>query len=56
MNRELEKIKYNFIDQVKHMNNVLGAWNFGSETHNLSDDYSDVEIRDIITPKISCQV
>ncbi len=44
MNRELEKIKYNFIDQVKHMNNVLGAWNFGSETHNLSDDYSDVDI------------
>lgn len=44
MNKGLEKIKYDFIEQVKHMDSVLGAWNFGSETHNLSDDYSDVDI------------
>ncbi len=44
MNRELEKIKYDFIEQAKQMDSVLGAWNFGSETHNLSDDYSDVDI------------
>lgn len=44
MNKELEKIKYDFIEQVKQMDSVLGAWNFGSETQNLSDDYSDVDL------------
>ncbi len=44
MNRKLEKIKYDFIEQVKNMDGVLGAWNFGSEIHNLSDDYSDADI------------
>lgn len=44
MNKKLEKIKYEFINQMKHKDSVLGAWNFGSETHNLSDDYSDVDI------------
>ena len=44
MNKELEKIRCDFIEQIKHMDSVLGAWNFGSETHNLSDDYSDVDI------------
>ena len=28
MNRELEKIKYDFIEQAKQMDSVLGAWNF----------------------------
>jgi len=32
------------MEQAKQMDSVLGAWNFGSETHNLSDDYSDVDI------------
>lgn len=44
MNKKLEKIKYEFINQMKYKDSVLGAWNFGSETHNLSDDYSDVDI------------
>lgn len=44
MNKELEKIRCDFIEQIKHMDSVLGAWNFGSETHHLSDDYSDVDI------------
>lgn len=44
MNKKLEKIKYEFINQMKDKDSVLGAWNFGSETHNLSDDYSDVDI------------
>lgn len=44
MNKKLEKIRCDFIEQIIHMNSVLGAWNFGSETHNLSDDYSDVDI------------
>lgn len=28
MNKELEKIKYDFIEQAKQMDSVLGAWNF----------------------------
>lgn len=44
MYRELKKIKYDFIEQIKHLDSVLGAWDFGSETHHLSDDYSDVDM------------
>ena len=55
MNRELEKIKYNFIHHVKDIDSVLGSWNFGSETHNLSDDYSDVDIALLIEGKQFCQ-
>lgn len=44
MNKELAKIKKDFINHVKHMDSILGAWNFGSETHGMSDDDSDVDI------------
>lgn len=44
MNKQLENMKYDFINHIKICDSVLGAWNFGSETHNLSDDYSDVDI------------
>lgn len=44
MNKDLEKMRKDFIEQVKMSDSVLGAWNFGSETHGLSDEYSDVDI------------
>lgn len=44
MNIILEKIKGEFIEQIRKSEIVLGAWNFGSETHGLSDEYSDVDI------------
>lgn len=44
MNIILEKMRNDFIEQVKMSEDVLGAWNFGSETHGLSDEYSDVDI------------
>lgn len=44
MNKELERMKHEFIEEVKKSNSVLGAWEFGSETYGLSDDYSDVDI------------
>lgn len=44
MNKILEKMRIDFIEQVKMSDCVLGAWNFGSETHGLSDEYSDVDI------------
>ncbi len=44
MNRTLEQMKLNFVDQIKENKAVLGAWNFGSETHGLCDEYSDVDI------------
>lgn len=44
MNTMLEEMKLDFVKQVKENNAVLGAWNFGSETHGLCDEYSDVDI------------
>lgn len=44
MNENLLKMRNDFINQVKISDMVLGAWNFGSETHGLSDEYSDVDI------------
>lgn len=44
MNPQLKSIKDCFIGQMKEMDSVLGAWNFGSETHDLSDEYSDVDL------------
>lgn len=44
MNKGLERIKQDFVNQMKTIDSVLGAWNFGSETHQLSDEYSDVDI------------
>lgn len=37
-------MRNNFIEQVSLLPEVLGAWNFGSETHGLSDEFSDVDI------------
>ena len=44
MNKNLDKMRTDFIEQIKLSEAVLGAWNFGSETHGLSDEYSDVDI------------
>lgn len=44
MDMLLGKIKDEFIKQVQKTDIVLGAWNFGSETHGLSDENSDVDI------------
>lgn len=44
MNIILEEMRNNFIEQVSLLPEVLGAWNFGSETHGLSDEFSDVDI------------
>lgn len=44
MNRTLAQMKEIFIEQIKKSDCVLGAWNFGSEMHGLSDEYSDVDI------------
>lgn len=44
MNRILIQMKEVFIEQVKMSDSVLGAWDFGSEMHGLSDEYSDVDI------------
>ena len=44
MNKTLEKMKDEFVEQIKKADCVLGAWNFGSEMHGLSDEYSDVDI------------
>lgn len=44
MNRALAQMKKVFIEQIKKSESVLGAWNFGSEMHGLSDEYSDVDI------------
>lgn len=44
MNRTLESMKEVFIEQIKMSESVLGAWDFGSEMHGLSDEYSDVDI------------
>ena len=44
MNQDLKIILNKFIDKIKAADEVLGAWNFGSEMHGKSDKYSDVDI------------
>ena len=44
MNRTLENMKEVFIEQIRMSESVLGAWDFGSQMHGLSDEYSDVDI------------
>ena len=44
MNKNLEKMRNDFIEQVKSSEYVLDAWNFGLEMHGLSDEHSDVDI------------
>lgn len=44
MNKTLANMKEKFIELMKNQDCVLGAWNFGAETHGLSDEFSDVDI------------
>ena len=44
MNQELSRIFDGFMGQMQTEPGILGAWNFGSAMHGLSDEYSDVDI------------
>ena len=44
MNQDLKNIFDKFIEKTKSMDEVLGAWNFGSEMHGKADEYSDVDV------------
>jgi predicted nucleotidyltransferase len=44
MQQGLQKINKRFIDIMRKQNGVLGAWNFGSTSHGMTDEYSDVDI------------
>lgn len=44
MNSTLTDILNSFTDIMKNTDGVLGAWNFGSAVHGLSDEYSDADI------------
>lgn len=44
MTANLLKIFNDFINVMKMTEGVLGAWNFGSALHGMSDEYSDVDI------------
>lgn len=44
MNTNLLKIFNEFVDVMKMTEGVSGAWNFGSATHGMSDEYSDIDI------------
>lgn len=44
MNKILTKIVNDFIGVMKIVDGVLGAWNFGSGSRGMSDEYSDADI------------
>ncbi|MCH5347779.1 MAG: hypothetical protein J1E40_00520 [Oscillospiraceae bacterium] len=44
MDQALKNIFDKFIEKTKSMDEVLGAWNFGSEMHGKADEYSDVDV------------
>lgn len=44
MNKELLAIFNDFIGIMKRSEGILGAWNFGSAMHGLTDEYSDVDV------------
>lgn len=44
MNSLLNKISNDFLMSMKKKECVLGAWNFGSATHGLDDEYSDADL------------
>lgn len=44
MNQELKNIFDKFIDKIKSEDKILGAWNFGSEMHGKTDEYSDADV------------
>ncbi len=41
---ELEKTNENFISIMKEQPGILGSWYFGSKSHKMSDEYSDIDI------------
>lgn len=41
---ELEKTNENFISIMKEQPGILGSWYFGSISHKMSDEYSDIDI------------
>lgn len=51
MVRELEIVNDRFIDIMRGTQGVMGAWNFGSAAHDMSDEYSDVDIIFLIDGK-----
>lgn len=44
MNRTLQIIFCDFISNMKTTDGVLGAWHFGSVSHETSDEHSDVDL------------
>ncbi|MDE6710752.1 MAG: nucleotidyltransferase domain-containing protein, partial [Oscillospiraceae bacterium] len=44
MLNELKTVNEKFIGIIKENSGVLAAWYFGSNTHGLSDEYSDIDI------------
>ena len=40
----LESIFKDFLKEMKEQEDILGAWNFGSATHGLEDEYSDADV------------
>ena len=44
MNKALSEIVNNFAEIMKNTSGVLGAWDFGSVSRGMSDEYSDADI------------
>lgn len=44
MNPLLNQMSNDFLSIMKSKESILGAWNFGSVTHSLDDEYSDVDL------------
>ncbi len=44
MDKELLVILNDFVDIMRRTDWVLGAWNFGSAAHELTDKYSDADV------------
>jgi predicted nucleotidyltransferase len=44
MLQEFKNINNNFISIMKKQKGVIGAWNFGSVSHGMMDEYSDIHI------------
>lgn len=53
MNKDLKNIFDKFTDKIRSADEVLGAWNFGSEMHGKADQYSDVDIVLLVKGNIS---
>lgn len=44
MLKELQLVHDKFISMMKEQKGVLGAWNFGSVSHDMTDEFSDIDI------------